>query len=165
MAIVQGKRNLILTFSRQGRLREFCCDRGKYFDCINFYKKHVSFCKISKNSSLTLLGIYLKIFVMPDLLHSWPLKIEGLHDHTPRLSEKFTRLLTKLLKLFKKFPLCTSYTIDLVRHLLVFTYNREITQNVATFNFHIQITEHYLTHCRVRWKIQKIVRTMTIVFG
>ena len=41
--------NLVLTFSRQGKHREFCCNtgkvfetQGKYFDNIHWCKKHVS---------------------------------------------------------------------------------------------------------------------------
>ena len=39
VATAQGKRNLVVTFSRQGKHREFCSDRenlltqGKYLDC------------------------------------------------------------------------------------------------------------------------------------
>ena len=32
VAMAQGKRNLVLTFSRQGKHREFCFDTGKNFE-------------------------------------------------------------------------------------------------------------------------------------
>ena len=63
--------NLVLTFSRQGKHREFCCDTGKkletqgnYFDCDHKYKKYVYFFKISKFFSLALLGMNLKFKVL-----------------------------------------------------------------------------------------------------
>ena len=56
--------NLVLTFSRQGKHREFHSDtgknlltQGKYFDCDYLHKKYVYFFLISKFFSLASLGI------------------------------------------------------------------------------------------------------------
>ena len=56
--------NLVPTFSRQGKHREFCCNtgkifetQGKYFDCIYHCNKHVSIHIFSISFSLASLGI------------------------------------------------------------------------------------------------------------
>ena len=56
--------NLVPTFSRQGKHREFCCNtgkifetQGKYFDCIYHCKKHVSLHIFSIFFSLASFGI------------------------------------------------------------------------------------------------------------